>query len=207
MGTSGHQLSRRRLILGASTIGVLGAISACTPETGPGPSPSPTPAPTVTRDPDARRRAAAAEAAGALVGAYDATISTHPTLAQLLVPLRTDHRAHLAAVEPASATTGPPVSPPSSTAEVSPTATEPSGATTSSTTGPVTSPSPGSGTAPPAVPADPAQARAALALAETAAADRARADAVTASDPAFARLLASVTASRVLHATILRAGT
>ncbi len=211
-GPFGRQLSRRRLIVGASTIGLAGVISACTPEAGSGPSPAPAPTPTVTRDPDAGRREAVAEAAVALVGTYDATISAHPTLAPLLVPLRADHHAHRAAVEPASATTAPPASPTDSAADPpsaddAPSATEPSVATTVSTTVPATGPPPGSGTPPPAVPTEPVQARAALAVAETAAADAARADAVAATDPGFARLLASITASRVLHATILRAGT
>lgn len=202
-GGATPSLTRRRLLAGLGGVAVSAGAVACTAGGGPGPSPPTTPTPTRTPDPDARRRTDAVATTYRLVVAYEATIAVHPALATSLRPLLSDHSAHLRAVSPEPVTTPSPTSPSSgagSTGAGSPsietTATE-----TSATDRAATSSPPASTAVP--VPPDPAAARAALQALEQVSSDTARDDAVTAVDPALARLLASIAASRAVHAVQL----
>jgi hypothetical protein len=146
-------------------------VAACT-----GSSPSPVLAPRLTADQRLARHAAAEITV--LSAAYTATIAAHPRTRRALGPLAAEHEAHVAAlVELLPAPTATPSGSPS-----------PSGSTSPST----------SASPPPVVPATPAEAVAALAVAERAAAARRRAQAGGAG-PELARLLASIAACESVH--------
>lgn len=137
---------------------------------------------------------AAAEAALQLIATYEATIATHPALDPVLAQHAADHDVHLHALgeRVEVPTTARPVT------AVSPTSTVPPA--TAGPTGPASTPT---GTLTP-VPADPAAARAALAGAEQVAGEEAATAAREARDGEAARLLASIAASRAVHALLLR---
>jgi hypothetical protein len=92
-------LSRRALL------GLVAAmpLAACTEQQGPPPPP----------DPDDLLRAAAVEREQGLLRAYDDALLLLPALAPRLVPLRTEHAEHLAALTGEAAATGSPVPSPS----------------------------------------------------------------------------------------------
>jgi len=139
------------------------------------------------------------ESSGALVQLHEATVAAHPTLLALLAPFLADHRAHAQAIDPELAASPTPAAATSSSGVPASTASPSSSASATATPT-------GAGPTIPAVPPDPDAALAALAGAETAASASARADAVGAVEPALARLLASIAASRALHAYLLDAG-
>jgi hypothetical protein len=122
-----------------------------------------------------------------LLGSYQATIARHPSLAKRLTPLRSDHGAHVAALErelglaPSTPTAAP--------------------SATASTGSPTPSPSPDE-SAVAAVPGTPAAALNALRAAERAAA-RARSAACLTAPAARATLLASIAACEASHEAML----
>jgi hypothetical protein len=122
-----------------------------------------------------------------LAAAYAATIAAHPTTRAALGPLAAEHDAHVAAlVALLPAPTATPSGSPS-----------PSGsASASGSASPIASPPP--------VAASRAEAVAALATAERTAAARRRGQAGGAG-PELARLLASIAACEVVHATLVKA--
>lgn len=194
------------------TLGVAasGLISGCTGETAPGPSRPTAP------DPDALARADGVDGERAMLAAYDATIAAHPALARALAPIVADHRAHLAALDP-TATAAPtggatPASSGSAAAGGGSSAGGNATASGDSTAAGGATPgggSPASGgatvtagaTPAPSVPADPAAAVDALTRLETRAAARRLARLADVS-PTLARLLACVSASEAVHATV-----
>jgi hypothetical protein len=181
-------LSRRILLRGAVAAPILVALSGCTSsggdtETSGSPGGATSAAePTPTVDPDASARRSAIESARGLVAEYEAALAV-PALAATLTPLLAHHRAHLGALD-AEVAASPSTSPP----------------TTSVTASPATSP-----TGPPPTP-DTAATLASLGAAETAAADARVADALSAHDGGFARLLASIAACSRVHAAVLASG-
>ncbi|MFF4020978.1 hypothetical protein [Streptomyces sp. NPDC001843] len=127
----------------------------------------------------ARARARASRDSRALVARYDAVISAHPALADRLEPLRAEAAAH------AEAFGGGTAAPSRSPGASAPAPTSASATATATV-----------------VPADEKAARAALAAAERALADR-RAKALLEVDGELARLLASVAAAGASHAYLL----
>ena len=141
---------------------------------------------------DAPALVAAATDALALLAAYEATVSQHPALGPVLAPYAADHDTHLEALaERITLPTSAPFPPLPTTA---PTTTGP---TSGAPAGPTN-------TAPP-VPTDPAGARAAVVQAEIVTGEAARDAARQARDGEVARLLASIGASRAVHALLLGA--
>lgn len=185
-GVATASLSRRRVLAGLGATALAGTLAGCTfgDDRAPGPIDT-SPAPVV--DPDAARRSAAIASAQQLADAYAATASAHPDLAAVLVPIAADHADHVAILDPAAAVPTP--TPTTSLATPAPTG--------SAATAPPTA-------AGPPVPADPVAARDGLVAAEQNASAQARTDAVSAVEPALARLLASIGASRALHAVALQ---
>jgi hypothetical protein len=192
-------LSRRRALAGLAGVPVALALGACTsPAPQPEPSDtasttgagSPSTPPAAPPDPDAPALEATARDAMALLAAYEATIAAHPTLGAVLASYAADHDTHLDALAervtlPTSAAT---TSSPTGSATAAPTSGQP---------GP-------SSTALP-VPADPAAARAAIVQAEQVTGESARDAARKARNGEVARLLASIGASRAVHALLLGA--
>jgi hypothetical protein len=133
--------------------------------------------------PDQRLARRVANEITILAAAYAATIAAHPTTRAALGPLAAEHDAHVAAlVALLPAPTGSP---------------SPSGsASASGSASPIASPPP--------VAASRAEAVAALATAERTAAARRRGQAGRAG-PELARLLASIAACEVVHATLVKA--
>lgn len=187
------------------TVGVAASalVSGCTGEAAPGPTRPTAP------DPDALARSDGVDGERALLAAYDATIAAHPALAGALAPIVADHRAHLAAFDPTATQTPTGGATPASTgspaggggsADVNATAGGGSAASGGATATADASPS-GRATAAPSVPADPVAAVEALTRLETRASARrlARLADVT---PTLARLLACVSASEAVHATL-----
>jgi hypothetical protein len=185
-------LSRRQVLGALVGLPLVLTVAGCTgSQAGPEPSgsapgatgsPGSQGAPTTTPPPpppDLPALTEASVAARGLLATYEATASAHPTLAPVLAPYAADHSAHLDAL-------GPWVAGPTPSSSVTATST-------------------GAGTAGPTVPADPAAARAALVQAEKVAGDAATASARTARDGEAARLLASIGASRAVHAMLLQA--
>lgn len=199
VGSSGSALTRRRVLagLGAMTLGSM--LVGCTARGEPDPSPPGPPTPTRTQHPDARRREEAVAHADRLAAAYAATIEAHPALSTPLTALLADHQAHRDAL---SSGASPSPSPRGSTTVTTGAGGSSSGHTASTA---VASTPAATGTATPPVAVDPSAARAELAALERQASDASRAAAVAAVDPAFARLLASIAASRAVHVNLLAA--
>jgi len=189
-------IARRRVLLGLLGVPAGLALASCSSgaarplptgltTTGGARTSTPATAPPVL---DARSLVAAAKTALILIATYEATIATHPTLGPVLGPYALDHDAHLVAL-----------------AERVPLPTVPllTSAPTSGPTGPGGLPSAGQTSTAIPVPANPAGARAAVVLAEQVAGEQATAAARDARDGEAARLLASIAASRAVHALIL----
>ncbi|MBQ0984390.1 hypothetical protein KBZ10_07620 [Streptomyces sp. F63] len=148
---------------------------------------------------DRRLRERSARDSRHLLLRYEATIATHPDLAELLVPLRAETALHAAAFEAGDGRSASPSAPPRSGVPgpdgpgVPPAAPSPA-------------PSPdapaGREAAAPEVPRQAAKALKALAEAERRTAD-ARTGALSRAEPELARLLASVAASGAAHAYLL----
>lgn len=158
--------------------GGLLALGACT--TGGRPVPRPTPRP------DDLLRAEVTSAVRALADLYAATLVVHPTLAARLGPLAAEHRSHLDAL-----LDGAPRPTPSTSSGTAATGASPSTATPS--------------TGPSAVPRTPAAAVSRLAAAERRAAGERVGQAVRATAPELARLVAAVGACEAAHAALLGA--
>jgi hypothetical protein len=148
-------------------------LAACTGDDGRPPATEASPS---GPEPDALLRADVAEAERELLALHLATVSTHPALAAQLAPFSARHRRHLEAVE----ASGPMATPQPSTAAASP-----------------------PGGTPPAVPADAAQALAAVRTAERAAGAARIADCLRSEDPELAELLAAVAACEAAHDVVL----
>jgi hypothetical protein len=195
-------MERRRVLAGLAGFALMPAGLALTSCTGADPGPRPSgpssgsapPSPEPTPDPphpDAVALGSAAADATALLAAYEATAARHPALAPVLAPYATDHDAHLSALTERFAL---------------PTTSPTSAAATSTTTAPASgSPSPGPSSTAPPVAADPGAARAALVQAEELTGETAHAAARGARVGEAARLLASIGASRAVHALLLGA--
>jgi hypothetical protein len=194
---------RRRVLAALAALPVTLALTACTrgrldarsPGQQPTMSPPPTSTAPATPEPvviDALAIKATAAEARALLAAYEATITAHASLGPVLAPYVADHDAHLSALAER-------ISLPTPTVPATPTATTPvpSGSVGAPTAGPTLPGAP--------VPTDPAAARAALVLAERLASDAAKDAARHARDGEIARLLASISASRRVHAILLGA--
>ncbi|HEX6920841.1 MAG TPA: hypothetical protein VF314_11460 [Actinomycetes bacterium] len=171
--------SRRAVLVGGGLL----ALGACT--TGGGPVPRPTPRP------DDLLRAEVTSAVQALADLYAATLVVHPTLAARLGPLAAEHRSHLDAL-----LDGAPRPTPSTSSGTPSTGASPSTAAPS-TGAPPTGPS--------AVPRTPAAAVSRLAAAERRAAGERVGQAVRATAPELARLVAAVGACEAAHAALLGA--
>ena len=189
-------ITRRRLLVGLAAVPVAATLAGCTGDAGPEPSgssstdgtPTTTPA-TQAPLPDGPALEAAAAAALALLAAYEATTARHPPLGPVLAPFAADHDAHLEAL---------------SAWITAPTAT-PAPSPSTSASGPSPSGSAGPPVTSPPVSEDPAAARAAIVAAEEQTGDAAREAARSAEDGEAARLLASIGASRGVHALLLGA--
>lgn len=183
--------SRRSVVAGVASAGLVSGCAACSADGGPAPADrKPAPPPPGT----AQRTRAAAESL-ALLGRYDATLAAHPGLHPLLGPLRAEVAQHVTAFggrlpQPGPATAG-------RTGAVPPDPSA-SGGTASPKAAAAT-------TAPPAPPASPAAAVTALAAAERDVAARRTAD-LAAAPGDLARLLASVAACAAGHGVLLAAG-
>lgn len=188
---------RRQVLAGLAGLPVLFALGGCT---GREPQPQPSgsssasggrPSTTPAIDPPAVDSAALGVTAAdaiMLLAAYEATVAAHPGLAPVLAPYASDHDTHLEALgERITLPTSSPVG-------SSPATSTPPGVLT---IGP-------SSTVPP-VPIDPAAARDALVQAEEVTGATARDAARGARDGETARLLASIGASRAVHALLLGA--
>lgn len=172
---TGSHLGRRTVLGGASTLAGLGALSGCTSGTPSTPAATPRRATTTAagQDPDVALAASVLREQRAALTRVEATVTAHPRLATVLSGVRSGHRRHIRLLAGAVPSGG---SSPSVTPSPSP------------------SPSTGPGTGP-GVPADPADALAALARAEGTLAATGRRHALAARSGAFARLLGSVAAA------------
>ena len=188
-GMSGmtREPTRRLVLLGAAAA----SLAACTGDDRPPPVTEGSPS---RPEPDALLRAGVAEAERELLALHRATVRTHPALAALLAPFSARHRRHLEAVEES----GPMATQQSSTA--APSGTAPSGSANASSAPTASASAPG-GT--PVVPVDPAQALAAVRIAERAAAEARVADCLRSEDPELAELLAAVAACEAAHDVLL----
>ena len=168
---TGSHLGRRTVLGGASTLAGLGALSGCTSGTPSTPAATPRRATTTAagQDPDVALAASVLREQRAALTRVEATVTAHPRLATVLSGVRSGHRRHIRLLAGAV----------------------PSGGSSPSVT-PSPSPSPSTG---PGVPADPADALAALARAEGTLAATGRRHALAARSGAFARLLGSVAAA------------
>ncbi|WP_078843472.1 hypothetical protein [Streptomyces albus] len=151
---------------------------------------------------DRRLRERSARDSRTLLLRYEATIATHPDLAELLTPLRAETALHATAFEAGDRTASPSATPRSGGPGpdgpgVPPAAPSPA----PPASGPAEGRTPDASGAP-AVPEKAPQALKALAEAERRTAD-ARTAALAGAEPELARLLASVAASGAAHAYLL----